>query len=105
MTSGSAPTHLSAGDRMTRWLPALMLCLAVGGTACTKDDNPTDPGPQTGTLVFKLDAASCTGQGTLELFVDGTSQGQWVFNAGDYKAFTVSAGTHSVAANEIGGAG
>lgn len=88
---------------MRLWLPALTTALVIGSAACANDAAAPDSG--TGTLVFKLDPASCVGHGTLELYVDGVSQGQYLFNAGDIRSFSVLSGAHTVAAQEIGGNG
>lgn len=48
---------------------ALLVATLVG---CGGDDGPT--GPALGTLFFKVDELTCTGTGTIEFFIDGTSR-------------------------------
>lgn len=75
--------------------------LAFVATGCGGDSN----GPPTnGTLVFKTDASTC-GRGIVELFIDGSTQGQFVFDPGMARPFSVDAGNHTAGAREIGGTG
>lgn len=61
-------------------------------------------GPQTGTLAFTLDPTTCSGRaGTIELYVDSSSQGIFNFTPGASKSFTVAAGSHVAGAIERGG--
>lgn len=77
--------------------------LAITGAvlilACGSDKSTS---PKTGELIFKLDAVTCVGTGTLELYIDGTSQGQYTMSAGSQKGFTVVAGPHTAGAREVG---
>lgn len=80
----------------------IVVALAVALAACGKD-SPTQP--QKGTLSFRTDPASC-GAGTVELFIDGVSQGAFVFNPpGSFRDFEVTAGSHTAGAKEVGGTG
>jgi hypothetical protein len=73
-------------------VPALFAC--GSGT-------PTGPStPSTGTLSIRLDQQSCSGTGDITIFVDGASQGTYVFTGGATKSFTASAGQHVVGASE-----
>ena len=61
-------------------------------------------GPETGTLFFKIDALTCTGEGAIEFFIDGTSVGIEVLGGGDTSTgFTVSAGSHTAGARDLTG--
>lgn len=72
--------------------------------ACGGGDKSTGPSaPQYGALIFRQDALSCPGYGTLELYVDGVSQGQYTSGPGAQKSFHVTAGSHTAGAREIGG--
>jgi hypothetical protein len=86
---------------MRRWSLGTCVALAVVIAGCGGDDS-TGPS-QTGDLIFKTDANTCTGTGNVELFVDGTSQGTYTFSPGGTKGFNVSAGSHTAGAREIGG--
>lgn len=48
---------------------------------------------------------TCTGQGTVELFIDGSSKGQYTLAPGSTQTFEVDAGPHALGAREIGGGG
>jgi hypothetical protein len=77
--------------------------LLVAAAACGGDASPTEPAPQFGTRTFRQDAATCTGTGVVELFVDGASQGRYTTGPGAQKDFQVAAGSHTTGAREIGG--
>lgn len=64
--------------------------------ACAADRTTA---PESGTLVFQLDPASCARPDSAELFIDGTSMGKYWLAPGDQRAYTVTAGPHSVAAS------
>lgn len=81
-------------------LALLAVCLACGGGG----DKATAP-TQQGTLIFKLDPVTCVGTGAIELFVDGTSQGQYTFSPGTQKGFPVQAGPHTAGAREASAGG
>ena len=81
----------------------IAVVLLVGSAACSGDSSPTAPTIQYGNLIFRQDAATCTGSGVLELFVDGASQGQYTTGPGAEKVFQVTAGSHTAGAREIGG--
>jgi hypothetical protein len=77
---------------------SLMIAAACGG------DSATGPAEQLfGDLIFRQDPVTCTGYGTVELFVDGASRGQYSTGPGAQRSFRVSAGPHTVGAREIGG--
>lgn len=78
-----------------RVLLMLFVLVACGGGG----DKVT--APQNGVLVFKLDPVTCTGSGTVEPFIDGTSQGQFPMTPGSQQSFTVQAGSHTAGAREI----
>jgi hypothetical protein len=80
----------------------LVLVCALAGSACGGDDS-TGPTVQNGTLRFVLDQVTCTGSGSIELFIDGTSQGIYSFTPGAERSYTVQAGSHTAGAREIGG--
>ena len=83
-------------------LRAVAVALTVGLAACGSDSN--EPAvPTTGTLIFAVDPVTCLGSGTVELFIDATSQGSYVMSGGSQRSYTVSAGTHTAGAREIGG--
>lgn len=83
-------------------LAACLGTLSLG--ACGGDSNEPEQ-PAQGTLAFVLDAVTCTGSGTIELFVDGTSQGVYTYFPGNQRSFVVIAGSHTAGAREIGGGG
>jgi hypothetical protein len=82
----------------------LILLCALAVSACGGDES-TGPTVQNGTLRFVLDQVTCTGSGSLELFIDATSQGTYSFSPGVSRSFTVQAGSHTAGAREIGGSG
>jgi hypothetical protein len=86
---------------MKRWMAVLATVLALANAGCGGDDN-TGPSSTTGQLVFKSDESTC-GAGNAELFVDGSSMGIYAFDPGDIVPFTVSAGSHTAGAREVGG--
>lgn len=77
--------------------------VAVTLTACGGDDG-TGPAPS-GDVIFRVDPVTCTGQGTVELFIDGNSKGQYTMAPGSTQTFEVDAGPHALGAREIGGGG
>jgi hypothetical protein len=86
---------------MRKRLAVIMLAVlaACGG------DSGTQPSP-TGTLIFRLDAQTCTGTGTLNFFLDGTNIGTATISAGQSQSFANQpAGQHIAGASEarIGG--
>lgn len=75
---------------------ALLLALAV---ACGGDSG-TNP-QRIGTLIFRLDAQTCTGSGQLNFFLDGATIGTATLSAGQDKAFpNQPAGQHIAGASE-----
>lgn len=73
-------------------LPVVLLVLAAcGGSDATS--------PAKGSVVFKIDALTCTGTASIDLFIDGTQVGTETLSAGgSSKAYTATTGTHAVAA-------
>ncbi|MDP3775813.1 MAG: hypothetical protein Q8Q85_16260 [Gemmatimonadales bacterium] len=83
---------------MRRWAMVLGAAAALGASACLPS---TDPGP-TGRLLYRRDSATCTSPSTTELFINGTSLGQYVIAPGGQQGFNVAATTHIVNATEVG---
>jgi len=81
---------------MRRLLGGLLVGWAI--VACGGKDS-TSLG--TGTLVFEMDVATCSGLHTVELFIDGASKGQFTFAPGTRKPYLVAAGVHVLNANEV----
>ena len=77
----------------------LLLCCVPLLLACGGSHDAA--APQMGTLSFKLDPVTCTGTGTIEPFIDGTSQGQFTFSPGVAQGFSVRAGSHTAGAREV----
>lgn len=78
-------------DAMLLLLCALTLACGGGSTA---------PAP-TGTLIFRLDAQTCTGTGTLTFFLDGTTIGTATLSAGQSQSFPGQpTGQHVAGASE-----
>jgi hypothetical protein len=53
--------------------------------------------------VFRKDATTCEDIVTTALFIDDATIGQYVFGPGAQRSFSVSAGTHTARATEVGG--
>lgn len=64
-------------------------------------DSSTAPAPVVnGTIIFKIDAASCKGTSAVDLFIDGSLAGTETLSAGGTsKSYTVVSGQHVLAAN------
>lgn len=78
---------------MKHLLAGLALALVIG---CGSDGGNA---PTTGTIIFKVDASSCTGTAALDLFIDGSLVGTETLSAGaSSKAYPATAGQHVVSA-------
>ena len=88
--------RLIASGRVVIWLAV------AAAMACSKDTTA----PAVGTLYFKVDALTCSGTGTIEFFIDGTSRFTQTMSAGQTSQGTsVTAGSHTAGAREttVGG--
>lgn len=81
---------------MRRIAVALFAALMLG----CGSDSTTAPETPKGTIVFKVDASSCSGTAAIDLFVDGTLVGTETLSSGtSSKAYTTTAGQHIVSAS------
>lgn len=77
---------------------ALALAATVTFAACGGggDSTPTNPTPTTGTLIVSADQASCTGQVTAEIFINGQGRGRFQLNPNTVQSYTLNAGQYTV---------
>jgi hypothetical protein len=68
---------------------ASLLC-----AACTAITAPSG----VASILFRLQAATCGGSGTVDFFIDGTRVGSRVMTVQDSAVFTVAAGEHTAGA-------
>lgn len=77
---------------------AAAVLLGCGGDKATA--------PQTGEVIFKIDALTCTGTSSILFFVDGSQVGQQTLSAGQSSSpFEVDAGPHALGAREAASGG
>lgn len=87
---------------MTR--PSL-LAILVAASVMLGCGGGGDDAPTTGSVYFKIDAATCRGtSANMNLFINGTQAGNEVIAVGGTsKAYVVSAGSAVLSAQEVGG--
>lgn len=86
--------------RLSKWLYvfAVGALLLSTGAGCSGDGIS---GPSSGSVLFKIDAQTCTGSGTITFFIDGSAVGTETLSTGaTSKAYTTTAGQHIVGARE-----
>lgn len=73
--------------------------LACFLAACGSDSSATEPTVASSHVVFKIDALSCVGSGTIQLFIDGSVVGTETLSAGQSsQSYTTSGGSHVLGA-------
>jgi hypothetical protein len=78
-----------------------LVALLGAGAGCSGGDKVT--APANGTVIFKIDAQTCTGAGTITFYIDGSAVGTETLAAGgSSKGYTTPAGTHVLGATEAG---
>lgn len=88
-------TLLRSLSRGTVAVAALVSLAACGGGGDAT--GPTQPPPPTtGTLIVSADQASCTGQVTAEIFINGAGQGRFQLNVNTRQTYSLPPGRHTV---------
>ncbi len=75
------------------------LAALVSLAACSGGDDdagPTNPTPTTGTLIVSADQASCTGQVTAEIFINGQGRGRFQLNPNTVQTYSLTPGQYTV---------
>lgn len=87
--------------RLIAVLSLVAVIAACGGDSTGPSAPPPPPPPPTGALYFRVDALTCSGSGTIEFFIDGTSRFTQTLSAGQTsQGTTVVAGPHTAGARE-----
>lgn len=77
---------------------SLFALAACGGTDATA--------PEQGGVLFKVDALTCVGTGSITFFIDGSAVGTQTLSGGqESQTFITTVGDHAVGARENGGTG
>ena len=77
----------------------LLALLALATLACGGDTTTAPPAVQSVAVTFKVDAQTCSGSATLNLFIDGNTVGSETLTAGGTsKAYQTTASSHILGA-------